>query len=141
MFGVETKMITYKPTVLLYGARPEMVLAHFTVVAVFEKYGQACNVTSGRDSFDGRVSKTLHDAGNENVPAIFAFDYSSVHITDNGIKQSILRDLQTYLPFCDVLLHSVAGSVEHFHIEFDPKNDKVFQDKKAAWKAGRNVTW
>lgn len=134
-------IITYKPGMLLYGLRTEMLLAHFTVAAVFEKHGQACNVTSGGDSADGRVSATLHAAGTEDHPVIFALDYSAVHITDSGTQQRILLDLQTYLPFCDVVLHAVAGGVIHYHIEFDPKHDKVFQAKKAAWKAGQQVTW
>jgi hypothetical protein len=118
-----------------------MLLVHLTVKDIFDKYSQALNVTSGRDSADGRVNKTLHDATINGVPAIFAIDYSSVHITDGGTKQRILQDLKTFLPFCDVVLHSVAGSVEHFHIEFDPKNDKLFQDKKELWKAGQQVIW
>ena len=134
-------MITYKPSVLIYGLRPEMLLAHITVVAVFEKYGQACNVSSGGDSADGRVGKTLHAAGTDEHPVIFALDYSAVHITNGGIQQDILRDLQTYLPFCDVLLHAVGSSPLHYHVEFDPKYDKVFQDKKAKWKAGQPVVW
>lgn len=132
---------TVKKYVLLYGLRAEMLFAHSIVKEVFDKHGQACNITSGRDSVDGRVNKTLHDAGNSEVPAIFALDYSSLHITDSGIKQRILLDLKTSLPFCDILLHSVAGSVEHFHIEFDPKDDPVFQAKKELWKSGKQVNW
>jgi len=117
-----------------------MLEAHLIVAEVFSTHGQACIVTSGRDSADGRLGKTLHDAG-LNVPACFARDYSSIHITDQTIKNRILLELKSRLPFCDVLLHSVQGGAEHFHIEVDPKNDPIFQAKKAAWKNGENVTW
>lgn len=134
----EEKEMSFKPTVLLYGLRPEMVVIHGVVKSIFDRHSMGCVITSGRDSHDGLVS--LHSCGGD-VPVCFALDYRSIHIADPFVKQRILTDLKTELPFCDIILHAVGGGAEHYHIEFDPKHDKVFQDKKAAWKRGENVNW
>lgn len=132
-------MISFKQGIRLYGIRPEMVVILIVCYEVFQRHNQACVVTSVSDGHRGTPS--LHNVGDNQLPESFALDLRSVHITDLTMKNRILGDLKVNLPFCDVLLHAVAGGAEHYHVEFDPKDDPVFQAKKQAWKNGEDVNF
>ena len=115
-----------KASVLLFGIKPEMAIVHSEVKSIFANYGYGCVITSGVDSHAGKLS--LHNEG-------LALDYRTKHIPDD-VCNRMVNEIKTALPCCDIGLHSRSTPNEHLHVEFDPKNDKVFQFKKAAWKSG-----
>ncbi len=118
-------MNSIKPKVSLYGIRPEMVLVHGVVCAVFTKYGYECVITSGVGKKHSK--RSLHYVG-------YALDYRTKHIGDNNVKRSILKSLETALPNCDVILEHVGEPQEHIHVEVDPKDDEEFQSDKIFYK-------
>ena len=118
-------MNSIKPKVSLYGIRPEMVLVHGSVCAVFAKFGHDCIITSGVGKKHSK--RSLHYVG-------YALDYRAKHISDNKMKRTILGQLQNNLPNCDIVLEHVDESQEHFHVEFDDHNDEEFQSDKLFYK-------
>jgi hypothetical protein len=117
-----------KNTAILYGIKPEMVLCHQVVAAVFHEHYVPCVITDGPG--DGHGKRSLHPVG-------YALDYRTKHIT-GWKRETTIRDLvkrlKEALPQCDVVLEDLGGDNEHIHIEFDPKNDKRFQDDKQTYK-------
>lgn len=114
-----------KSDVILYGMRPEMAIVYAIAKSVFEKHGYGCVITSAVGKKHG--DKSLHPPG-------FAHDYRSKHINELQMKYQILSELKQALPQCDILLEYVDKPEEHYHCEFDPKNDERFQQDKEEYK-------
>lgn len=125
-------MNSIKSDVKIYGIKPEMVLVDSIVQSIFNEHGLDCVRTSivGKE----HKSYSLHPPG-------YASDYRSKHIKTLSLKHQILDELKKALPCCDIVLEHIGKDQEHYHIEFDPKNDPVFQDKKAAYKRGEITDW
>jgi hypothetical protein len=114
--------------VRLYGVQPEMVMCDTVVQGVFKAHSVPCERKSVTGKKHGRGS--LHPVG-------FAIDYRTKHVA--GVRrgdtlQMITNDIRAALPCCDVLLEYQDQEQEHIHVEFDPKDDPVFQAAKEAYK-------
>ena len=46
----------------------------------------------------------------------------------------ILEDLKKALPCCDIVLEHLGKDQEHYHVEFDPKDDPKFQADKLIYR-------
>lgn len=125
-------MNSIKSGVKLYGIKPEMVYVNGIVQSTFNNLGYGCVATS----IVGKQHKdySLHPSG-------YAIDYRSKHISDPIMKQTILKELKRNLPCCDIILEHVGEDQEHYHIEFDPKDDQQFQELKQAYKRGEIKNW
>jgi hypothetical protein len=114
--------------VQVYGVQPEMVMCDAVVQAVFRAHSVPCERTSVTGKKHGW--RSLHPVG-------YAVDYRTKHIT--GVRrvdtlQMITNDIKAALPCCDVLLEYTDQEREHIHVEFDPKDDEVFQAAKKSYK-------
>lgn len=118
-----------KPTTLLYGIKPEMVICHPIAEAIFNEMGFSCVITSGVGKEHKKYS--LHPVG-------YALDLRTKHIVSLSIKKKIVEKMKKYLPCCDVILEHVGEDQEHLHYEFDPKNDKKFQSDKQIYRQTGN---
>jgi hypothetical protein len=122
-------MKSIKPGVSLYGIKPEMVIVDSVVTSVFLKFGYDCVTTSGVGM--KHSTRSLHYPG-------YAEDYRSKHISDIKIKHDILNHLRECLPCCDIVLEHIGEPEEHYHVEFDPKDDDNFQSDKIFYKTHGN---
>jgi hypothetical protein len=113
-----------KNTVLLYGLKPEILLADNIIRGIYTKYGYQCIITSGFDSHEGLIS--FHNIG-------LALDYRTKFV-DYATLNKMIEELKSALPQYDLGLHSKDTPNEHLHVEFDPKNDPLFVAHKAVWK-------
>lgn len=122
-------MNSIKHGTVLYGLQPEMAFCHTFVMAVYKSHSIPCIPTSITGKKHGTGS--LHPVG-------YAVDYRTKHILGANRRQVIdllVKDLKNALPCCDVIFEYEDEPEEHIHIEFDPKDDKQFQEDKAWYKA------
>ncbi len=126
-------MNNIKAGVRVYGIQPEMVLVDNIVQSIFEGFEEDCR----RTSIVGKKHKkgSLHDvSGDLEKPKGYAIDYGTKQISSRGVKYQIFHMLKQKLPQCDILFEHEGGEQEHFHVEFDPKDDLIFQKHKAIYK-------
>ncbi len=101
--------IQFKPGTDLTGVKPEMVMGHITVAAVFDHHSYDCIATSVTDGDHQRAS--LHYPG-------YAIDYRLRHVSV-PVWDRIEKDLKTSLgPQFDVILNEAQRIV---HVEYQPK--------------------
>ena len=98
-----------KPGVNLSGIRPEMVLAVFVVVSVYEEHGWVCTITSATDGV--HMPGSLHVRGQacDFRTKDFPNQPGGAHQLADQISACLGRDF-------DVVLEK-----DHLHVEFDPK--------------------
>jgi hypothetical protein len=125
-------MNTLKPGSTVYGIKPEMLFCDTVTQSIFNAHGYSCIRTdvvrrAGDDYF---AEKSLHCG--------FAIDYKTKHIRGSDRDSKINRlvsDLRIALPCCDIVFEHTGKALEHLHVEFDPKDDPLFQAHKACFKA------
>lgn len=115
-----------KPGVNIFGTKTEMLEAHCVVASIFDKYGYDCVVTSAVRESGNFFS--LHPHG-------YARDYRAKHIKTWDEKAAIEKELKSALPICDVDLKNVDDPNSHYHVEYDPKDDKAWQTEKSRLRA------
>lgn len=121
--------------VKIYGLRPELVYCHIFVEKVFARHGIDCIPTSVTGKKHGSLS--LHPVG-------YAEDIKTKHIMGSAsarrdVIDAIVADLKKELPCCDIVLEHYGHAQEHIHVEYDPKDDLVFQQHKAKYRL--SGTW
>jgi hypothetical protein len=109
-------MLKFKDkTVRLDNLRPQMVLGLIVMRDALAEHGYDCIVTSCNDGHHSYTS--LHYAGS-------AVDVRSKHIASNEEKQLVLVEARKALPrHFDLILESLGTPNEHYHMEYQPKND------------------
>lgn len=120
-----------KAGVRVYGIRPEMVLCDSVVRDVFKAHSIPCWRTS---IVRPKNKASLHPEG-------FATDYRTRHIVGTRRRatiDAIHEDLKEALPCCDIVFEKEGEEQEHFHIEFDPKDDPEFRRNKEIYKLTGN---
>lgn len=108
-------MLSIKDGVDLVGVTVPMVFATICVDGIYQKYAQACIITTGREGEHSRAS--LHYPGN-------ALDYRMKHVQSDTVKKEIYQEIRQSLgKQYDVILHPYVSpeSPGHLHVEFQPK--------------------
>lgn len=118
-------MHSIKKGVIVYGIRPEMVLVDTIVQSIFEHFEEDCRRTS--------IVGKQHKIGSLHPPG-FAEDYGTKQISTRKTKYAMLNMLKEKLPQCDILFEHEGEEQEHFHVEYDDKNDPIFQAHKKIYK-------
>jgi len=111
-------MIGFKTGVMLHDLCSQMVMAHVSIVEVYQRRAFDCIITSGSD---GKHSLTsLHYDGK-------ALDYRTRHMTETQAIE-VHAEVRKILPRdFDVILHErvvVDGVVKdpgHLHVEYQPR--------------------
>lgn len=112
--------------------KPQMIVCDYVIQSIFSSLGIACIRTSVGDKVHS--ARSLHKPG-------YAVDYRTKHINGISDKLKLVDVVKDSCPWCDVILEHVGEDQEHMHVEYDPKNDKVFQANKARYRAYEIEEW
>lgn len=102
-----------KPTVNLLGLHPKMQIANSIAATIYFKYSYEFVITAAIEG--GHTSKSLHPYGR-------ACDYRIKNIKTWDEVKAMTEELKDQLG-AD---YAVILEKDHIHVEYDPKNTKLF---------------